>query len=234
MPYTFNPFTGKLDNTSAGGGGGGTPGGSDTQIQYNDGGSFGGATKLLYDDTASAEKLTLDSADLVLDDGGSFTTSVQAITATANRVVSFPDATGTVALVPGADTQIAFNNNGVLDGDADFTRDATSGITYTPTWNNGATTFGALSVDVTNTASAAASTLLDLAVGGTTQLSVSISNYFSQTPVTVTSLTAAATAGAGARAFVSDANATTFASIVAGSGSNNVPVYSDGTNWRIG
>ncbi|WP_157072480.1 hypothetical protein [Brevundimonas bacteroides] len=41
-------------------------------------------------------------------------------------------------------------------------------------------------------------------------------------------------AGAGARAFVSDANATTFASIVAGGGSNGVPVYSDGTNWRIG
>lgn len=35
-------------------------------------------------------------------------------------------------------------------------------------------------------------------------------------------------------AFVSDANATTFASIVAGGGANNVPVYDDGTNWRIG
>jgi hypothetical protein len=34
--------------------------------------------------------------------------------------------------------------------------------------------------------------------------------------------------------FVTDATATTFASIVAGSGANNVPVYDDGTNWRIG
>jgi hypothetical protein len=39
---------------------------------------------------------------------------------------------------------------------------------------------------------------------------------------------------AGMRAFVSDANATTFASIVAGGGTNRVPVYHDGTNWRIG
>src|ERR1700676_25750 len=31
-----------------------------------------------------------------------------------------------------------------------------------------------------------------------------------------------------------DANATTFASVVAGSGSNKIPVYDDGTNWRIG
>lgn len=33
-----------------GGGGGGTPGGSDTQIQYNDGGAFGGTSALVYDD----------------------------------------------------------------------------------------------------------------------------------------------------------------------------------------
>ena len=53
-------------------------------------------------------------------------------------------------------------------------------------------------------------------------------------PVTVAGLPAAGTIGSGARAFVSDANATTFASIVAGGGANAVPVYSDGTNWRIG
>jgi hypothetical protein len=53
-------------------------------------------------------------------------------------------------------------------------------------------------------------------------------------PTTVASLRAASTAGAGARAFVTDATSTTFASVVAGGGSNGVPVYSDGTNWRIG
>lgn len=37
-----------------------------------------------------------------------------------------------------------------------------------------------------------------------------------------------------ARTFVTDATATTFHSIVAGSGANLVPVWSDGTNWRIG
>ena len=36
------------------------------------------------------------------------------------------------------------------------------------------------------------------------------------------------------RAFVSDATATTFNSVVAGTGANRVPVFSDGTNWRIG
>ena len=51
---------------------------------------------------------------------------------------------------------------------------------------------------------------------------------------TVSKLPSAASTGAGVRTFVSDATATTFASIVAGGGSNAVPIYSDGTNWRIG
>jgi hypothetical protein len=51
---------------------------------------------------------------------------------------------------------------------------------------------------------------------------------------TVTGLPSAATAGAGARSFVTDATATTFLSTVAGGGANAVPVVSDGTNWLIG
>lgn len=53
-------------------------------------------------------------------------------------------------------------------------------------------------------------------------------------PTTVAGLTAPAAGLAGAKWFVTDANATTFASIVAGGGANGVPVYCDGTNWRIG
>ncbi len=53
-------------------------------------------------------------------------------------------------------------------------------------------------------------------------------------PATVVgSLGSAATAGAGAVAYVSDANATTRLAIVAAGGSNKVMVYSDGTNWLI-
>ena len=63
----------------------------------------------------------------------------------------------------------------------------------------------------------------------------SISASYVKTPaLTVATLPSASIAGMGSRAFVSDANATTFASIVAGGGSNKVPVYSNGTNWLIG
>lgn len=58
--------------------------------------------------------------------------------------------------------------------------------------------------------------------------------YTTGSTTVVGSLVAAGTAGAGARAFVTDATATTFGSIVAGSGANKVPVYCDGTNWLIG
>ena len=51
---------------------------------------------------------------------------------------------------------------------------------------------------------------------------------------TVATLPAAATAGSGSRAFVSDSTLTTFYSNVVGSGGNSVPVFSDGTSWRIG
>jgi hypothetical protein len=51
---------------------------------------------------------------------------------------------------------------------------------------------------------------------------------------TVAGLPAAATAGAGARAFVTDATSSAFGLTVAGGGAINYPVYSDGTNWKIG
>jgi hypothetical protein len=54
------------------------------------------------------------------------------------------------------------------------------------------------------------------------------------TPVTVSALPSASTAGAGARAFVTDATSTTFNATVVGGGSNNMPVFSNGTGWFIG
>ena len=66
---------------------------------------------------------------------------------------------------------------------------------------------------------------------------ITASGTVKTTPTTVALLPAAATAGAGARTFVTD-SANTLAShhgqTVAGGGSDFVPVFSDGTNWIIG
>lgn len=64
--------------------------------------------------------------------------------------------------------------------------------------------------------------------------SLTVSSYVKTSAVAVSALPSAATAGNGARAMVSDATATTFNSTVAGGGVNIVPVFSDGTAWRIG
>ena len=303
MSYKFNPFTGTLDEVGAA-----TPGGADTQVQFNDGGALGGDAGLVYDKTT--DKLTV-GGDIDLDDGGTFSTTLQTVTPTANRTVSIPDATGTIGLVNGPTGSIQFNEAGALNGTSDFST--------TLNWNNAATTFTGLKLNVTNTASAAGSKLLDLQVGGTsavqvtdnkiqysssvvalytgtgaggsvdiagvgsldtvplrvfynlitianrakvgfttgtsinTQVDVALSRdsagvlaitdgstgtgYLKLIPTTVGALTAAATVGAGTKAFVTDATntlASHHGDVVAGGGSNFTPVYSDGTDWRIG
>ena len=54
-------LTAQTDGTTAwaSAGGGGSPGGSNTQLQYNDGGSFGGISTITWDDTAGAEQLLI-------------------------------------------------------------------------------------------------------------------------------------------------------------------------------
>jgi hypothetical protein len=50
----------------------------------------------------------------------------------------------------------------------------------------------------------------------------------------VATLPGAAALGAGARAFVIDSSVSTFGTTVAGGGTAKVPVYSDGTDWKVG
>ena len=184
----------------------------------------------------------------------------------------------------------------------------------TVTWNNGATVFNAIKMNVTNTASDSTSKLIDLRVGGTIVFniraadgytvlqgqgaaattfdlssvaggsnaglslrggtgvvlvsgsSLSFSNHTAQIyagsqdtalerqspavlkatnaaggaglirlpALTVATLPAAATAGVGARSTVTDALAPTFMATVTAGGAVITPVYSDGTNWKVG
>jgi hypothetical protein len=90
--------------------------------------------------------------------------------------------------------------------------------------STGTVTINAPTSGVALTSNAVAGNLSGLFVGGPVRLYTT----------TVNALLSAVTAGAGARGFVTDATDTTFASAVAAGGSNAVPVYSDGTVWRIG
>ena len=54
------------------------------------------------------------------------------------------------------------------------------------------------------------------------------------TNYTVSTLPSAVTSGKGARSFVTDALGPTFGATVVTGGAVAVPVYSDGTNWKVG
>ena len=97
---------------------GGSPGGSDTQLQYNSGGSFGGATAITYADTAGSEQLLIDdTSDQPLvkivqqGTGPAFEvhdqatdTTIFAVTSTGEVLVGYASGTGTALkfLVSGA------------------------------------------------------------------------------------------------------------------------------------
>jgi hypothetical protein len=95
-----------------------------------------------------------------------------------------------------------------------------------------------LAVTGTANVSGAVAFASTFAAGDTTITGFLTTSSYSKTNATVVaSLVAAATAGAGARSFVTDSTVAAsgnFGAIVAGTGANPVPVYSDGTNWRIG
>ena len=69
------------------------------------------------------------SGDIKIDDGGTYSTTIQSQTPTADRVITYPDKTGTIALVAGSSGQVTYNLAGINTGDSNFTYDATSGLT---------------------------------------------------------------------------------------------------------
>jgi hypothetical protein len=121
MGYKFNPFTGNLDvvDTTA-------AAGSTTEVQFNNSGVLDGSADLTWDDTG---KVLGVGGDIDLDDGGTYTTTLQTITPTAARTISFPDATGTVALVAGSSGQLVYNNAGAQAGAPGSVVGATGDIT---------------------------------------------------------------------------------------------------------
>jgi hypothetical protein len=99
MGVKFNPFTGNLDliDTTA-------AAGLDGQVQFNSSGLLDGSADFTWDDTG---KVLDVGGDINLDDGGSFQTTLQLVTPTAARTITFPDATGTVGLVAGSSLEPA-------------------------------------------------------------------------------------------------------------------------------
>jgi hypothetical protein len=100
--------------------------GNDTEIQYNDNGTLAGDADLTWD-TSGATSVLGVGGDINLDDGGTYTTTLQVVTPTgSNKTISFPDATGTVGLVAGSTGQVTYNDAGAYAGLATVTTDGTN------------------------------------------------------------------------------------------------------------
>ena len=124
MAYKFNPFTGKLDNTGSFADSD-SAGGSNTQIQYNKNGALAGDADLTWNDSTNVLTAV---GDIVLDDAvAGFTTTLQTVTPTANRVVSIPNNSGTLALVAGSSGNLVVNQSGAYAGVANSSVDNASG-----------------------------------------------------------------------------------------------------------
>lgn len=141
----------------------------------------------------------------------------------------------------GAGTGITVNADDVaLDTTSTRNTDHTS---VTLTAGNGLTGGGDISANRTFTVGAGTGITVnadDVAVDTTVVATLTGAQTLTNKTLTLPKLTTYTVAGlpaagtAGRKAFVTDANATTFASIVVGGGANGVPVFDDGTNWRIG
>lgn len=104
---------------NGGGGGGGTPGGANSQIQFNDNGTFNGVPVLIY--TGSVLRGTGSfSGSFTGDFYGTSSWSTNSLTA------SF----ASQARPAGNSGEIQYNNNGVMSADADLTFDGTKNILF--------------------------------------------------------------------------------------------------------
>jgi hypothetical protein len=119
--------------------------------------------------------------DAVFDDGGTYATTVQVVTPTANRTISFPDATGTVALVAGSTEQVLYNLNGALAGSS-TTFNASGGTRFVLPFGYGAgaggtvTQSGSKSSGVTLNARCGKVTMDSATLSGDTTVTFALTN----------------------------------------------------------
>lgn len=119
----------------SGGGGGGTPGGSDTQVQFNDGGAFGGDAGLTYLKASDALVLA-GEIRFTETGGGSDYVGFKAPSAiTTSRIYTLPAADGTSGQVLSTDgtggLSWATPSAGVTDGDKGDITVSGTGATWT-------------------------------------------------------------------------------------------------------
>jgi hypothetical protein len=227
---------GNLGWTASGGGGNGSPGGANTQIQFNDSGLFGGRNFFTFNKTTGdvvvPNDLYLGSGFPLV--GGNISGKLANFTGniTGANFIGSVRANGLVMLGSSVAQFPTVNSIQIGGGLANYIlkTDGTGNLSWVSEANNAVTVTGNAQPNITSVG-----TLTSLAISGNiTAGNANVTGYISTISTTVNALIAANSVNSGTRAFVTDGNTTTFYSVIGSGGSNGVPVFSDGTNWRVG
>jgi hypothetical protein len=229
------------------GGGGGTPGGSNTQCQFNNSGAFGGDSGCIY--ASGTQTLSTKSVAPSFGDGTNFQvkwiTSPDTVAAFRNTADNAYIQVYAFAFFAG-NSRYSYGQNGV------FSSVANSANLTASDWRSAmqALEFGSGAgmswATTSNQDSGTYDTGISRNAAGVVEVNNATAGAFRDvlvrqiitSPVAVGSLQTCNSGNKGARAFVTDSNAVSFTAgigaVVAAGGSTNVPVVCDGTNWRIG
>ena len=124
-------------STIIGGGGGSTsPGGADTNIQYNNAGSFGGSSNFTWDNASSTVTITGDLS-------GSGNISGSAFYGDGSNLTNLPSAAITTYNTPGDNRIITSVDSTTVQGEANLTFDGASVLRLTGTLDHTGSTIQA-------------------------------------------------------------------------------------------
>ena len=185
--------------------------------------------------TPTTEKATLQLiGNLILTGSGgpNFVTATRSLTAATVTTAAQANITSVGTLTSLAVSGTTTSGNITSPGNI-------TAATFNGTLIGGATTASSVTANAQANITSVG-TLSSLAVTANVTANNCVATFFVKSGAeTVETIIAAATAGVGARSMVTNSDTVAFANfgnVVAnsGAGANTVPVYSDGTNWRIG
>lgn len=167
----------------------GTPGGSNTQVQYNNSGAFGGISGVTTDGTA----LTIASSDLLLSGSSSGTVTLNA-PATGGGVLTLPSGTDTIAGLAATQTFTNKTLTAPTITGATITTSTVNGVTLTT--GGGTTTF--LNANGAYSTPAGAGTVTTVSVATANGFAGTVANATTTPAITLTtSVTAPVLSGNG-------------------------------------
>jgi len=197
--------------------------------------------------TATGGTLTLATGannNIILSPGGTGLTTTAGKVTITNATNSGSVSTGALIISGGIGSAgVSYFQNIQNLGGFTLGSGGTTAVLYCPSAGNiqlttgGFNDFGRLMFGLTTSAAPAlkrSSAELQCRLGDDSGDAVFKASYYKSASFTVATLPAAATAAAGAKAYVTDALTPTFGSAVTGGGAVGVPVYSTGSAWNVG